>query len=72
MPLRFFKRVRLLPGLSLNFSKRGVSTSVGVEGAHLTVGTHGTTVSVGVPGTGVSWRQKLRGLRNAGSGDAVS
>jgi len=30
--LRFYRRKQILPGLRLNFSKRGVSASVGVRG----------------------------------------
>ena len=54
MGLRFFKRVRLVPGLTLNVSKRGASVSVGEKGAHITVGTSGVTETVGLPGTGAS------------------
>lgn len=59
MTLRFFRRVRLFPGLSLNLSKRGASATVGMKGAHLTVGSSGATVSAGIPGTGLSWRQRV-------------
>ena len=31
--LRFWRRKRILPGVTLNFGKRGVSTSIGVRGA---------------------------------------
>ena len=55
--LRFFRRIKILPGLKLNVSKRGMSVSAGVRGAHVTVGTQGKTVSAGLPGTGLSWRQ---------------
>jgi hypothetical protein len=59
MGWRFFHRVRLMPGVTLNLSKRGASTSVGVRGAHLTVGPNGATVSAGISGTGLSWRQRV-------------
>jgi hypothetical protein len=36
--LRFYRRKQIFPGLRLNFSKRGVSASVGVRGAHVTLG----------------------------------
>lgn len=52
---RFRKRIKLLPGVWLNLSKHGVSTSVGTKG--LTVNLKGdkmrTTVSA--PGTGLSY-----------------
>ena len=49
--LRFYRRKQILPGLRLNFSKRGVSASVGVRGAHVTLGRTGVRTTVGVPGT---------------------
>ena len=51
--LRFYRRKQILPGLRLNFSKRGVSASVGVRGAHVTLGRTGVRTTVGVPGTGL-------------------
>jgi hypothetical protein len=51
--LRLFRRVRLLPGVSLNLSTRGPSLSLGVRGAHLTVGRSGIRRTVGLPGTGL-------------------
>lgn len=51
--LRFYRRRQIFPGLRLNFSKRGVSASVGVRGAHVTLGRRGVRTTVGVPGTGL-------------------
>jgi len=59
MAFRFQRRVRLLPGLTLNFSKSGVSATIGVPGACVNVSTRGATGTVGLPGTGLSYRQKL-------------
>lgn len=53
MSLRFFRRVRLLPGVSLNFSKRGASVSLGPRGFKYTVGSSGVRHTVGLPGTGL-------------------
>jgi hypothetical protein len=64
MPLRFYRRVRIMPGLTLNLSKGGVSTSVGGRGAHITVGTKGSRATVGLPGTGLSWTEKLGARAN--------
>jgi Protein of unknown function (DUF4236) len=52
--LRFFRRLRLAPGLSLNLSKSGPSISVGPRGAKLTIGRGGVRRSIGIPGTGIS------------------
>jgi hypothetical protein len=54
MGLRFQRRVRILPGVTLNFSRKGVSTSVGVRGARVTFGHGQRRITTGVPGTGLS------------------
>lgn len=55
MGLRFQKKVKILPGVTLNFSKRGVSTTVGTRGFRTTIGHGKTTTTVGIPGTGLSY-----------------
>jgi hypothetical protein len=55
MTLRFRRSVRVFPGVRLNFSSSGVSTTIGGRGASLTVGPRGTSVNVGLPHTGVSF-----------------
>jgi hypothetical protein len=55
MGLRFHRSIKLLPGIRLNFGKRGISTSIGVRGAHVTYGPSGTRTTVGLPGTGLSY-----------------
>lgn len=52
--MRFQKRIKVLPGLTLNLSKKGVSTSVGVTGARVTYGHGQKRTTVGLPGTGLS------------------
>lgn len=54
MRFNFFRRVRILPGLWLNVSKRSVSATVGVRGLKTTFGKRGRTTTVGLPGTGMS------------------
>ena len=58
MGLRFQRRLTIVPGVRLNFSKSGVSTSLGVRGAHLTLGKT-PRVTVGLPGFGLSWTETL-------------
>jgi tetratricopeptide (TPR) repeat protein len=53
MPFRFFRRLRIAPGLTLNLSKTGVSVSAGPRGAKFTVGTRGNRSTIGLPGTGL-------------------
>jgi hypothetical protein len=53
---RFFRRVRIAPGLTINMSKSGPSLSVGARGAHVTMGgVRGRRTTVGLPGTGLHW-----------------
>jgi hypothetical protein len=53
MGFRFYKRVHLFPGVSVNVSRSGPSLTVGMRGAHVTVGRRGVTRTVGLPGTGI-------------------
>ena len=54
MAFRFQKRIKILPGVTANLSKSGVSTSVGVTGAKVTVGHGKTRVTTGIPSSGIS------------------
>ncbi len=49
MGLRFFRRVRIAPGLTLNLSKSGGSLSIGMRGARYTVGPRGRRSTVPNP-----------------------
>ena len=40
---RFYRRVSIFPGLSVNLSKSGPSLTVGMRGAHVTVGSNGNS-----------------------------
>jgi len=53
MSFRFWRRVKILPGVTLNLSKTGGSLSFGPRGAKLTIGPHGKRTTVGIPGTGL-------------------
>jgi len=59
MGLRFRKSVRLLPGVKINLSKSGISTSVGKSGATVNIGRRGVRGTVGMPGTGLSYSTTL-------------
>ena len=60
MGFRFRKRLRILPGLWLNLSKRGGSLSVGGRGATVNLNSKGVQQTIGIPGSGVSYRTKRR------------
>lgn len=67
MGIRFRKSLRIMPGVKLNLSKSGVSTSVGRPGAAINLGPRGSRATVGVPGTGLSYNTPLhRGTGSAG------
>lgn len=59
MAWNYRKRVKIAPGVHLNFSKNGVSTSIGPKGARVTFGKNGTYMSTSIPGTGLYSRQKI-------------
>jgi len=52
MAFRFFRRMKIAPGVSVNLSKSGASMSFGPRGAKVTVGPRGVRRTVGIPGTG--------------------
>jgi len=55
MGFRFRRSIRIAPGVRLNLSKSGVSTSIGGRGATINIGPKGTRHTVGLPGTGLSY-----------------
>jgi hypothetical protein len=61
MGLRFRKSIKLGPGLRINLSKSGISTSIGKRGASINMRKNGTYANIGVPGTGISFHEKLSG-----------
>jgi hypothetical protein len=60
MSFRFYKRIKIIDGLTLNLSKRNISTSIGVRGFHYTTGTAGDRVTLGLTGTGLFWTKKIK------------
>lgn len=66
MSMRFSRTKQILGGLvRLNFSKGGVSASVGIPGARVTIPLSGKAraprVTGGIPGTGVSFTEEIKG-----------
>jgi hypothetical protein len=59
MGLRFRRSIRIMPGVRLNFSARGLSTTLGPRGASISVGPRGTFANMGLAGTGLSYRTRL-------------
>ena len=66
MSWRFRKRLKILPGIWVNLSKRGGSLSVGHRGATMNISPRGHQESVGLPGSGLSYRTKRRSFVKPG------
>ena len=56
---RLWRRVKVAPGVSINFSKSGPSLSVGPRGAKMTFGRRGVRQTLGIPGTGLYATRQL-------------
>jgi hypothetical protein len=72
MAFRFRKSFRIVPGVRINVSTSGLSTTLGPRGMSVNVGRRGTFLNAGLPGTGVSARGRLGsggGESFAGRGD---
>jgi hypothetical protein len=65
VPWIFKRRIRIMPGLTLNLGKRNVSMSVGHRGMHYTTGTSGSRFTVGIPGTGLYNTTRLTSAHHA-------
>ena len=59
MAWSFRKRIKIIPGVHINVSKHGVSTSIGIRGASLTFRDDGIYSNLGIPGTGIYKREKI-------------
>ena len=61
MSFRFWRRVRLAPGVTLNLSKSTASLSFGPPGAKYTISPRGNRATAGIPGTGLFYTVKAPG-----------
>lgn len=59
MPLRFRKSPRIAPGIHLNISKTGLSTTLGPKGLKLNISRRGLRQTASIPGTGLSYTSNL-------------
>lgn len=64
MAWKFRRRIRILPGFSINLSKTGMSATIGIRGASVNIGERGAYLNTGIPGTGIYDRQKIGGSTN--------
>ena len=72
MSFRFFRRIRVAPGISLNLSRSGGSLSFGPRGSKYTVGPRGTRSTVGLPGTGLHYTRTGSRARRSPSPEGSS
>ena len=68
MAWSYKKRIKVAPGVHLNISKSGVSTSMGSKGMSITTGPKGTYLNTSIPGTGLYNRQKIAPASNSSGG----
>lgn len=61
MAWNYRKRIKIAPGVHLNLSKGGISTSIGPKGAKISIGKNGVYLNTSIPGTGLYSRTKLSG-----------
>jgi hypothetical protein len=59
--MRFRKSIKIAPGLKINLSKSGISSTIGGKGLSVNTGSKGAYLNTGIPGTGISNRTKLDG-----------
>lgn len=57
--MKFRRRVKLFPGVNLNLSKSGISTTIGGRGASVNFSKKGAFLNTGIPGTGLYDRRKI-------------
>lgn len=69
MGFRYRKSIKLMPGVRMNISNRGIGYSAGVRGARISRGPSGrVTRTLSIPGTGISHVQTLSGGRSRSTG----
>lgn len=69
MGWRFRRSVKILPGIRLNISRRGLSSlSFGRRGATLNIGRSGMRQTLGIPGTGISYSSRIVAPHSSGTG----
>jgi hypothetical protein len=71
MTWRYRKRIKIIPGVHLNLSNSGISTTIGVKGASVNIGNNGTYVNNSIPGTGLYSRKKIGSSHSGNQIDAT-
>jgi len=71
MAFRIRKSFKIAPGIRLNVSKSGLSTSIGGKGATVNLSKRGTKVTNSIPGTGISISKLYGGGKTAKTPNAA-
>lgn len=71
MAILFRKRIKIAPGVHLNLSRSGMSSTWGPKGFNVNVGKKGAFLNTGIPGSGIYQRRKIKGF-NDGKTDPAS
>ncbi|WP_047246503.1 DUF4236 domain-containing protein [Maribacter thermophilus] len=59
MGLKFRRRQKIFPGFYVNFSAKGISTTMGIKGFNVNINKDGAYLNTGIPGTGIYDRKKI-------------
>ena len=59
MSWRFRKTFKVLPGVRLNLTERGLSATIGAAPFSVNVGPRGVYSNIGIPGTGIWTRERF-------------
>jgi hypothetical protein len=59
MSWSYRKSIKIFPGVKLNISKSGISTTIGGKGGSISIGSKGTYLNTGISGTGLSFRYRI-------------
>lgn len=64
MGFRYRKSIKILPGVKLNLTDRGItSISIGKRGFTVNINKKGIQTTVGVPGSGASYTTKRKEIK---------
>src|SRR5262245_7092730 len=72
MPWRLWRRIKIGPGVTVNLSKSGLSTSLGPRGAKVTLGRGRVRRTLGIPGTGLFCTTTSNQIKSAPGGQPDS
>lgn len=70
MALKFRRRQKIFPGFYLNFSRTGISTTIGPRGFNVNIGQKGAYLNTGIPGSGIYDRKRIGGNNKSTSSNS--